>query len=256
VEGTRRMLQQLQRFQVEQFVFSSSLLVMKPAEKGQVLSEQSPTEAAWDYPESKLKAEEVIRRHHGRIPVVILRIAGVYDADCHSIPIAQQISRIYEKKLESFFFPGNAEHGQAFIHLADLVGCLVKTVGQRGSLDPFEMLLVAEPDVMSYAELQDRIGELVHGKEWPTIRIPKALAKAGAWVKDKVSGEEEEQFIKPWMVDLADTHYPVDISRARELLHWEPRHRLRDTLDDMVRKLKMDPKRWYKKNGLTPPDDK
>ncbi len=49
-----------------------------------------------------------------------------------------------------------------------------------------EVFLVAEPDVMSYEELQDRIGKLLHGSEWPTIRIPKSTAKgrdAGKWMR-------------------------------------------------------------------------
>jgi hypothetical protein len=43
---------------------------------------------------------------------------------------------------------------------------------------------------MSYAELQDCIGELVHGEGWPTIRILKIVAKAGAWAQEKLLGEE------------------------------------------------------------------
>jgi nucleoside-diphosphate-sugar epimerase len=254
VEGTRRLLQQLHNYNVEQFVFSSSLLVMKPVKEGDSITEASPTEAAWDYPESKLKAEDVITRERRNIRTVVLRIAGVYDEDCHSVPIAQQISRIYQKDLESYFFPGDTDHGQAFIHLDDLIRCLVKTVERRKDLDPFELLLVAEPDVMSYAELQERLGELIHGQEWPTIRLPKIVAKAGAWVKDKLADENEPAFIKPWMIDLADAHYPVDIRRAQQKLAWSPRHRLRDTLDEMIAALKRDPPGWYKKNGLTIPE--
>jgi nucleoside-diphosphate-sugar epimerase len=250
VEGTRRLLRQLQRFAVEQFAFSSSLLVMKPVEEGEMIAEDSPVEATWDYPESKIKAEEVIRQEHREIPVVVLRIAGVYDEDCHSIPIAQQISRIYEKTLESYFFPGDASHGQAFVHLDDLVDCFRKCIERRRQLGAHELMLIAEPDVMSYAELQDRLGELLHGKEWPTIRIPKVAAKAGAWVQEKMAGEGEETFIKPWMIDLADAHYPVQIERARQRLGWDPKRRLRDTLDEMVRRLKRDPKGWYERNGL------
>jgi nucleoside-diphosphate-sugar epimerase len=108
--------------------------------------------------------------------------------------------------------------------------------------------------VMSYAELQDRIGELLHGREWPTIRIPKAAAKVGAWVKDKLASEEEPAFIKPWMVDLADQHYPVAIDRARAKLGWEPKRRLRETLDEMIASLKNDPQAWYQENGLPPPE--
>jgi nucleoside-diphosphate-sugar epimerase len=252
VDGTRRLLNALQGLAVEQFVFSSSLLVMKSVEEGEAVSEASPVEATWDYPESKLKAEDAVRRHRGRIPAVILRLAGVYDEDCHSVPIAQQIHRIYEKQFESYFFPGDADHGQAFVHLDDVVDAFVKAIDRRGELGPYEVLLIAEPDVMSYEELQDGIGEGLHGKEWPTIRIPKAVAKAGAWVQEKLADEDEPTFIKPWMVDLADQHYPVAIDRARQRLGWEPKHRLRDTLGEMLRRLKRDPAAWLRTNGLPP----
>jgi nucleoside-diphosphate-sugar epimerase len=85
------------------------------------------------------------------------------------------------------------------------------------------------------------------------LRLPKALAKAGAWAREKLAGGEA--FIKPWMIDLADDHYPVDIGRAQERLNWHPRRRLRDTLVEMIRRLKSDPVRWYKTNGLPVPEE-
>jgi nucleoside-diphosphate-sugar epimerase len=257
VEGTRRLLHELWKFDVEQFVFSSTLLVMKPVEEDEVITERSATESeeeTWDYPRSKIEAERVIRREGGKIPTVILRIAGTYDEDCHSIPIAQQIARIYERRLESYFFPGDADHGQPFVHLSDLVNCFQRVVELRRELGSAEIFLIAEPDVMSYAELQDNLGNLIHGKEWPTIRIPKAAAKVGAWVREKVS-EEEETFIKPWMIDLADAHYPVEIDLAQKRLGWEPAHRLRFTLGKMISRLKRDPRKWYENNNLNWPEE-
>ena len=257
VEGTSRLLHGLREFSVEQFVFSSSLLVMEPAEEEEAeITEASPTQAQWDYPKSKLEAERVIEKERGSIPAVILRIAGVYDEDCHSIPIAQQIVRIYEKDLESFFFPGDADHGQPFVHLDDLIDAIRRVVAQRKELGEFEIFLIAEPDIVSFAEMQDRLGRLIHGHEWPTIRIPKAVAKVGAWAREKMAEEGEKTFIKPWMVDLADDHYPVVIDRARERLGWRPRHRLRETLKEMVERLQRDPQKWYAVNGLTPPGQK
>ena len=256
VEGTFRLLKKLQEFQTELFVFSSSLLVMEPVEEeDEKLTEFSPLEdEPWAYPRSKIEAEQLIRQERGKIPTVILRIAGVYDEDCHSIPIAQQISRIYEKKLESHFFPGDSSHGQAFVHLEDLIACLRKVVQLRRELKN-ELFLIAEPEVMSYAELQDELGKLIHGEEWTTVRIPKVMAKAGAWVQEKIAGEEET-FIKPWMVDLADAHYPVAIGHAREKLDWQPVRTLRGTLPEMIRRLKSDPRQWYETNKLKPPEDK
>ena len=253
VEGTIRMLRQLNRFELEQFVFSSSLLAMKPVEPGETLTEQSPTQAEWDYPRSKLEAEEAIERERGTIAAVVLRIAGVYDEDCHSLPISQQIRRIYEKELESHFFPGNQEHGQSFVHREDLIRCFRRVVERRKKLDGLQTILVGEPEVVSYGDLQGRFGELIHGKEWTTLRVPKTVAKVGAWVKDKLT--EEKAFIQPWMVDLADAHYPVSIDKAESELGWTPRHRLADELAVMVSRLREDPRRWYEENGLPWPGE-
>jgi nucleoside-diphosphate-sugar epimerase len=234
---------------------------MRPSENGEPLTEDSPTEAKWEYPKSKLATEAVIHEaaQPGTTPTgprtVILRIAGVYDELCHSIPIAHQISRIYEKRLESWFFPGDDQHGQAFVHLDDLADCFVKVVGRRDQLDREEVLLIAEPDVMSYEELQRRIGEKLYGTEWPSMWMPKPLAKAGAWIQNQLGSKDRAQFIKPWMIDLADDHYPVDIKRARQLLGWEPQHRLRSTLDEMIDNLQRDPWEWYKQNRLPLPSD-
>jgi nucleoside-diphosphate-sugar epimerase len=252
VEGTRRLLRGLREFEVEQFIFSSTHIVMAPSKEGERITESSPIGAEWDYPKSKLAAEKVIREERGSIPALILRIGGVYNEDGHTVPIAQQIARIYERRLESYFFPGDPSAGQAFVHLNDLIDLIHRAVERRRELAPYEVLLVAEPDLVSYDELQDIIGEEIYGREWPTIRIPKVLAKMGAWVKDKVSGDGT--FIKPWMIDLADDKYPVSPDRARRLLGWEPRHKLRDTVPAMIHRLREDPARWYKINGIPVPE--
>jgi len=257
VLGTRRLVKALREHtHTEQIVFSSSLLVMKPVEQeGEVIDEESDVRAEWEYPKSKLEAEAALRETHGDVRVVVLRIAGAYDAWGHSPPITQQIWRIREKKLESFLFPGDRAHGQSFVHLDDIASCIRATVLHRAELGPWEVFLVGEPQVLAYGELQDRIGEAIHGREWPTIRIPASVAKAGAWAKEKLPGVGEDQFIKPWMVDMADAHYPVSVARAKQRLAWEPRHRLADVLPDMLANLARDPKRFYRINDLPDAED-
>jgi nucleoside-diphosphate-sugar epimerase len=250
VRGTERMLDALKAFEVEQFVFSSTMLVHAPAEPGQKIDEDWPLLPKWDYPKSKVRTEELIRAERGTIPVALLRIAGVYDDRCHSIPLAHQIHRIYERKLTSHVFPGDTSRGQAFLHLDDLVEALQLVVRHRKELPPQLVLLLGEPETLSYEELQRSLGRLIHGEEWETKQIPKALAKAGAWMQDTVPGEEP--FIKPWMIDLADDHYELDITRARTILGWKPKRSLRETLPKMVAALKADPAPWYRENKLEP----
>jgi nucleoside-diphosphate-sugar epimerase len=254
VQGTGRLLRGLQGFRVGQFVFSSTMLVHAPGEPGRPINEDHPLEPKWDYPQSKVTTENLIREQHGAIPFVLLRIAGVYDDAGHSIPLANQMQRIYERHLTSGVYPGDTSRGQAFLHLDDLVDAFRLLVERRASLPPELTLLLGEPETLSYDELQRTFGRLIHGEEWETRQIPKALARTGAWLQDNLPFVEEP-FIKPFMIDLADDHYELDISRARSLLGWQPKHSLRETLPRMVEALKADPVGWYKANKLKPPSD-
>ncbi|WP_244438236.1 vitamin K epoxide reductase family protein [Afipia birgiae] len=99
VRGTERLLQHLQEFTVEQFIFTSTMLVHAPVEPGQRISEDSPIEPGWPYPLSKVETEALIRKQHGDMPVVLLRLAGVYDDKCRNAFLSQQIARIHERQI-------------------------------------------------------------------------------------------------------------------------------------------------------------
>jgi nucleoside-diphosphate-sugar epimerase len=144
VEGTRRLLRGLRdnKLDVEQFIFSSTMLVHKPGEPGQFITEDWPLEPSWAYPESKVRTEGVIRSERDGIPAVMLRIAGVYDDRCHSIPLAHQIQRIYERQLTSRLYSGETAHGQAFLHMDDLVDAIERVVDLRAELPPELPLLL------------------------------------------------------------------------------------------------------------------
>jgi nucleoside-diphosphate-sugar epimerase len=256
VDGTRRLLQQLQGLEVEQFVLLSSVLVLHPSEDGHPLNEFSGIRTEWHYPISMRMAEWTVPKERQNIPAVVLRIPGVYDEDCRSVPLAWQMARIQQRNVESHLFPGDTDSGRPFLHVDDLAECLLRVIEHRGELEEFELFVIGEAEVMTYGERQDRLAELIHGIEWRTICIPKTVAKVGAWVKNKLTlGNNEDPLTKPWLIDLAGQHYPVDIVRARERLGWQPRHTLRETLAKMVARFKRHPKRWYKRNNLPVPKE-
>ena len=60
VEGTRHLLRALNDFEVEQFVYSSTMLVHKACRPGERIDERQPVEPRWAYPRSKAAAESVI----------------------------------------------------------------------------------------------------------------------------------------------------------------------------------------------------
>lgn len=255
VGGTARLLRLLREmeFRVEQFVFSSTMLVHAPTTPGRPIDEDWPLQPAWAYPQSKVRTEQVIDAERGDIPAVVLRLAGVYDDLGHSAPLPRQIQRIFERDPTAYFFAGNPAHGQAMVHRDDVVDLYVRLVDRRAGLPERLVLEVGEPETVGYADLQAILGRLIHGdEEWKTIVVPKPLAKLGAVVMEALR-LWRIPFVKPWMIDRADDHYELDISRARTLLEWVPQHRLGESLPKVVAALKADPWAWYRENGLEMP---
>jgi nucleoside-diphosphate-sugar epimerase/uncharacterized membrane protein len=249
IRGTERLLRALRDgpLEVEQFVFASTMLVHAP---GPRIDEDAPMRPGWAYPQSKAETEAIVRAERGGMRAVLLRPAGVYDERCRATFLAQQIARIYEQNPLAGVYPGDIRSGQAFLHLEDLCDAVERLVDRRRDFPEELPLLLGEPETPSYDALQRRIGELIRGEPVETRQIPKVLAKAGAWLEDEVL--DQEPFIKPFMIDQADDHYGLDVSRAESLLGWRPRHALMRELPRIIEGLKANPAGWYAANKLEP----
>jgi nucleoside-diphosphate-sugar epimerase len=261
VDGSRNLIRGLQPFDVEQFVYSGTMLVHEPGRPGERIDESRAIAPGWAYPKSKAEAERAISEERGGIPVVFLHLAGLYDERTSVPTFANQIARIYERDFQSHLYSGDTDAGQAMIHREDMIDAFVRAIDRRDQLPGEAVILVGEPDTIGYDDLQDRIGCLIHGDDdWTTLRVPSAVAGIGAWVQDKAEpvipdaiDQGERPFIQPFMTRMASDHYALDIRRARTLLGWEPRHRLADELPAIVAALKEDPAAWYEANHIPPP---
>lgn len=261
VEGTSHLLRALQQLEVAQFVYSGTMLVHAPGRPGEPINEDTGLSPAWAYPRSKAAAEQIIRNERGRIPAVLLRLAGLYDHQTCVPTLAHQIARIHARDLQSHFFAGPADAGQSMLHREDMLDAFRRAIDRRTQLPDEVAILVGEPRAPGYGTLQDELGYLIHGSEdWPTLRLPQVAAAAGAWAQEQLEpvipdalDGGEKPFVKPFMMQLADDHYELDVRRAGRLLGWQPRHWIRDELPAMVKTLKQDPAGWYEANGITPP---
>lgn len=229
VEGTGRLLHALAEFDVQQFVHASTMLVHAPTEPGMPINEISELSPKWPYPRSKELAEPVVLEAHGDMPVVILRIAGVYTNQGEVPSLTMQLQRIYERQWSSHLFPGNPAHGQSFVHIDDLSDAVQRVVTRRAELPHCTTLLIGEPVTESDEALQNLMGQQLHGEPWETRSIPKSVAAGGAWMQAKMEVVVPDAidggiapFVKPFMIDLADDHYELDIDRARSLPGAEP----------------------------------
>jgi nucleoside-diphosphate-sugar epimerase len=252
VKGTQRILKGLQQFEVDQFIFSSTMLVHKPTAPGIKITEESSLDPSWGYPLSKVKTEELIHKERGKISAVNLRIAGVYDDHCHSIPLSNQLQRIFENQLEAHLFAGDVSHGASFVHMDDLVEAIGLCVQKRKTLPPELTLLIGEEVTFSYDQLQRMMQHLIDGREYKTWSIPKPIAKLGAWAQGHLP-MMKPSFIQPWMIDRADDHFELDITKAKKVLGWQPKNRVDQAVPKWVEELKRDPVMWYDENKLKAP---
>jgi len=260
-QGTRNLLHAFRDLDIEQLIYSGTMLVHKAVVPGERITEETLLAPGWAYPQSKARTEEIIREEAGVIPTVFLHLAGLYD-DRTAVPtLSHQIARIYERRFKSHVFSGDTKAGQSFIHIDDMLELIVHAVDRRDRLEPGTVILGGEPDAVGYGALQDRIGNLIHGAEhWQTLTLPTSVAKLGAALETEAEpvvpdafDQGEKPFIRPFMIDMASDHYALDISRARDLLDWEPQHRIEDKLPDLIAALKDDPLQWYRGNGIIPP---
>ncbi|MBM3207872.1 MAG: NAD(P)-dependent oxidoreductase [Chlamydiae bacterium] len=253
IEGTEKLFRGLRKhnFEVEQFVFLSTLHVHASCKSGDKIDENSPIFPKWNYPKSKVLTEDMIHRMQGDIPSVIFRVGGVYDNKCHCPALSNQIQRIYENRMDGHIFTGNIHHGDSYIHIDDLTEAVCIAINKRKELPHDLVLLAGEDEVYSYDRLQREIAKSLFDKDWKTFSIPKGVAKLALWIQNKVP-IFSRSFVQPWMIDIADDHFEIDSSRIKKVLGWSPKHKLIDIIPYWVEQLVSDPISWYEENNLKP----
>lgn len=260
VDGTRKLIRQLRSNEVQRFVYASTILVHRPGKPGLPIDENTPMQPKWAYPKSKLAAERVVRQECGDMPYAILRLSGLYTEYCQSPTLAHQIDRIFQDKLTGHVYAGDPNAGQSALYIDDMLEVMRATIQRRTQLPREFVALVGEPIATPYNALQNAIGEALHHHPIHTLSVPKPLAKLGAWAQEKAEplipdsiDQGEKPFIRPYMIDLSEDHYELDISRAKQYLDWEPRHSLHEELPVLMARFKEDPDKWYDINKLSKP---
>lgn len=99
----------------------------------------------------------------------------------------------------------------------------LSAVERRADLPEEVVILVGEPDPPGYAALQNRLGELLHGEDWKTLRVPAAAVAAVAWAEQHALphlplalGGGNAPVVRPFMTWEASDHYALDITRAKK----------------------------------------
>ena len=239
VDGTACMLEAAQAAGVKRFVHISTIGV-----HGDVRSTPATEDAPYNpgdlYQETKLLAEQLVRdaAKSSEMEIVVVRPCSMYGpGDLRMLKMFRMLSK------GTFFKVGPCQENFHAVYVSDVVGGL---------------LLAAEtPDINgevffigggSYVPLESYIDLAADsvGAGSPKIRLPYGLLISMAWLLEKTLvplGIEPPLHVR--RVRFFKNNRAFDISKAREMLRYEPQVSLKEGMSKTVA--------WYREEGLLPP---
>ncbi len=249
--GTRYLLDSLIDFNVKNFVFASSTVVFKPTIGADKLIEESDLSSFMYYGNSKIAGETILSEYKNKIKVTIFRLSAVYSSYCRSIPLANQIAFIWQKRFGYRVLPGKGDGGISYIYIEDVLDVFEKSMLMATEIPSGSIVILSEEDFLSNNDLYRLIYYEIFGKQLKIVHLPKLIVWLCIYIISKfclLTGRS--YFFKPWMVKLADKKYQFNIDRAKGIFKWQPKFRLAQYMKVMIRNLKNDSSSWFVTNKI------
>ena len=214
------------------------------------LDEKTSLQSSWQYPTSKHEASEVLKKSKIRNQVVELVFAGVYSDACELVPLFNYIENFRKRKFLRFFFPGDPKHGLTYVHLSDACDAIIATMQAQNLVGAGQhtRIFIAEEKPVSYHHIAKTTTSLLH-QSFLLVTVPKFVALIGAFFLYLI---EKNGFLKPWMIQYADEHYEMDVSKAKQLIGWKPFRSLKSCLPSMLEIARDRPQDWLRANEKRP----
>jgi nucleoside-diphosphate-sugar epimerase len=252
VEGTRLLLAAAARAGVARFVFAGSIAALEPGPPGRNLTESSTRCAPVAYARSKFLGEALLRRHAHRLPVVSLRIGGVFSDWCELPPLYSLMRLWAMPRPLGCMIPGRGGAGFPYIHRQDLVQCLRRIVACHGDLPPFEVLFAAPNGCTLQRELFPGFNAALGWRRGRRpIFVPVGLARSYLSVQNlakRILGRRPYE--RRWMLAYADRPLVVDARYTHARLAWQPRasHAIEARLPLVAERFRRQRAVWERRN--------
>ncbi|MCP4748074.1 MAG: NAD(P)-dependent oxidoreductase [Desulfobacteraceae bacterium] len=249
--GTRNIIEASCEAGVKRILFAGSIAALKPCSKAEVLTEQSPAFGSIAYPKSKAMGEKLLMEHSDRVPVVVLRIGGVFTDWCE-LPPLYSVMKLWSKPVIGRMIPGEGNSGFPYIHRQDIVRIVRRIVEKNTSLDRFETLLASHSGCTYHKELFPIIRSQ-YSKLYSTkpLSIPLPLAKMALNAKYIANTlRKKKTYERAWMINYVDLPLRVDTRYTQNKLDWQPTPGLHilTRLPILMQKFKNHYKAWDNRN--------
>jgi nucleoside-diphosphate-sugar epimerase len=216
-KGTRNLLDALVRAGAtpKRFLLVSSIAAGGPGDGETPVREDRPPHPVSWYGESKLEGERIARSYETHFPVTIVRPSVVFGPrDPGMLPTFSAI----RKGLNLVLGRGVKTN---FVYVSDIVTGLILAAESDQSVG--EVLNIGASENIAAAQALRRMAEAV-GRKTITVRVPLFLGYAMAGLSELRVRITRRPYIFNWqkMAELRETNWMIDVTRARELIGFEP----------------------------------
>jgi len=222
VNGTRNLLSQCAK---QKFIYCSSAGVHGPIDVGRERSPYNPTNA---YEQSKMQAEQLVKKHRD---FIIIRPEFVYGPfDMHALPLFRAL------RDGRFYLIGG---GECYLHptfVGDVVQMLLRCANSHN-----QSFIIAGERALTVKEFSRLVASLL-GVRFKEKSLPVGMARGAAWISELVGSMLGfEPTLTLSRIDFFTQSRRFSTQKARRMLRYKPM--------PLEKGLKLTVE-WYRKNGL------
>jgi nucleoside-diphosphate-sugar epimerase len=238
---------------VRRVIFASSTAIFKFGSTKEIVDEDRVPDADFAYARTKKQGEEMMRKYSAHVPCTVVRFAAVFSDWCEYALLFRFLAKWVSGKWDSRILGGRGESAIPYIHIYDLIVCLMTILSRDAELPHFDVYIASPSRSVSHNELFRLTMLYYFGRERKPIYLPKLLAYPGLAARAvlrKFRLTCEEAFERMWMLQYIDMKLIVNASRTYRLLGWQPksRYHIMRRLLFLLEKMKSYPDEWRVRN--------
>ncbi len=221
--GTRNLLEAMVRVGAKpgRFLYLSSLAAVGPGEDMKpVTEEDEPHPVSW-YGESKLAGEKVVKEYEKHFDITIVRPPPVYGPRDYGM---LDVFRMLKYGIVSDIGKDTYTN---FVYVEDLVeGIILAAESEKGVGETFH---IGDVENLATIEAFRRVARAL-GKRVISFKIPLPIVYVAAFFADlqmKIT-KKPQIFNLQKVAELKQTNWMMDISKARNMLGYQPRYRIEE----------------------------
>jgi len=251
VIGTKNIIEASIDAGVKRILFAGSIAALDPLPMDKVLTEKSSAGGKIAYSKSKAFGEKMLLESSHKVPVVVLRLGGVFTDWCELPPLFSVVN-MWSKPLIGRMIPGQGMSGFPYIHRKNVVQIVRRILERNNNIGRFETFFAA-PDGCTFQKDLFPIIRRESNKTFSvkSIHVPLSVAKLALHGKFLFNTLRcKETYERAWMLDFADRPLIVDTTYTQKKLGWKPRSELHilERLPLMLKIFNRYSKTWHIRN--------